>query len=63
MDDVGQPTLTVKVVGHQWYWSYEVVAASEDNLVLGDDVSEEAAPVQQEVLKCTRGDGKCHDPN
>ena len=34
MDDVGQPTLTVKVIGHQWYWSYEVAAAAEDNLVL-----------------------------
>ncbi len=23
MDEVLSPTLTVKVVGHQWYWSYE----------------------------------------
>jgi len=23
MDEVISPTLTVKVVGHQWYWSYE----------------------------------------
>lgn len=39
MDDVGQPTLTVKIVGHQWYWSYEVVTASDDTLVLGDNVT------------------------
>lgn len=39
MDDVGQPTLTVKIVGHQWYWSYEVVTASDDTLVLGDNLS------------------------
>jgi cytochrome c oxidase subunit 2 len=29
MDDVGEPTLTIKVVGHQWYWSYEVVTMEE----------------------------------
>ena len=23
MDEVLSPTLTIKVVGHQWYWSYE----------------------------------------
>lgn len=23
LDDVGRPCLTVKSVGHQWYWSYE----------------------------------------
>ena len=23
MDEVISPTITIKVVGHQWYWSYE----------------------------------------
>ena len=23
MDEVVDPSLTVKVIGHQWYWSYE----------------------------------------
>ena len=23
MDEVISPTLTIKIVGHQWYWSYE----------------------------------------
>ena len=22
-DDIGEPSLTIKVIGHQWYWSYE----------------------------------------
>lgn len=22
-DDIGEPALTIKVIGHQWYWSYE----------------------------------------
>ncbi|YP_001031203.1 cytochrome c oxidase subunit II (mitochondrion) [Amphimedon queenslandica] len=23
MDEIGEPALTIKAVGHQWYWSYE----------------------------------------
>ena len=23
IDDVNNPTVTLKCVGHQWYWSYE----------------------------------------
>jgi len=23
MDDIGDPKLTIKAIGHQWYWSYE----------------------------------------
>lgn len=26
LDEVGKPVMTVKAVGHQWYWSYEVTA-------------------------------------
>lgn len=22
-DDIGEPSLTIKIIGHQWYWSYE----------------------------------------
>lgn len=31
MDEVIQPTLTLKVIGHQWYWSYEYANISESN--------------------------------
>jgi len=31
LDEVGKPVLTVKAVGHQWYWSYEVTYTSQDN--------------------------------
>jgi len=24
MDEIGEPELTVKAIGHQWYWSYEL---------------------------------------
>lgn len=43
MDDVGQPTLTVKCVGHQWYWSYEVATAADDELALGDKVASKSS--------------------
>lgn len=32
MDEVMDPSLTVKIVGHQWYWSYELDVYREDNL-------------------------------
>jgi cytochrome c oxidase subunit II len=44
MDDVGEPTLTIKVVGHQWYWSYEVVTAewaSSDEPYYGPETYED----------------------
>jgi len=31
LDEVGKPVLTVKAVGHQWYWSYEVTYTSQEN--------------------------------
>jgi len=32
IDELIEPTLTVKVVGHQWYWSYEYSDYSEGDL-------------------------------
>lgn len=29
MDEIVDPLLTVKVVGHQWYWSYELINPNE----------------------------------
>jgi len=37
MDDVGEPTLTIKVVGHQWYWSYEIVTMDSDFATLSTE--------------------------
>ena len=46
MDEVVQPTLTLKVVGHQWYWSYEYTnvttngyqeIAMDSNMVFDDE--------------------------
>lgn len=28
LDDLALPSLTVKIIGHQWYWSYEIYAGS-----------------------------------
>lgn len=35
IDEIVEPTLTVKVTGHQWYWSYEYTDY-EDNKVMFD---------------------------
>jgi heme/copper-type cytochrome/quinol oxidase subunit 2 len=32
MDDVIDPYITVKAIGHQWYWSYEIDAYGHDDL-------------------------------
>lgn len=28
LDEIGTPSITLKAVGHQWYWSYEVVTTT-----------------------------------
>jgi len=33
MDELIEPSLTVKAIGHQWYWSYEYSDFEEGNLV------------------------------
>lgn len=33
MDEIIEPTLTVKVTGHQWYWSYELDISRRDFLL------------------------------
>lgn len=32
MDEVVDPSLTIKAVGHQWYWSYEYSDVDEDSI-------------------------------
>nr|YP_009131217.1 cytochrome c oxidase subunit II [Nuttallina californica]AIA77066.1 cytochrome c oxidase subunit II [Nuttallina californica] len=42
-DEINQPTLTIKAVGHQWYWSYEYSDFLDINfssyMMLTDDIS------------------------
>ena len=35
IDEIGSPTFCAKVIGHQWYWSYEF--SGENGRVLGFD--------------------------
>jgi heme/copper-type cytochrome/quinol oxidase subunit 2 len=37
MDEIIDPVLTIKVIGHQWYWSYEY---SDYSVVYGNKFSE-----------------------
>lgn len=34
LDDVGVPKLTIKVIGHQWYWSYSVNEIIFDSYII-----------------------------
>lgn len=33
MDEVIDPVMTLKVIGHQWYWSYEYSDTNDDSIV------------------------------
>jgi hypothetical protein len=37
MDEMVDPSLTVKIIGHQWYWSYEYTNFLKNNLNLNFD--------------------------
>nr|YP_011008236.1 cytochrome oxidase subunit II [Halosiphon tomentosus]WBP70137.1 cytochrome oxidase subunit II [Halosiphon tomentosus] len=37
MEEVIDPSLTIKVVGHQWYWSYECSDINFDSYLIADD--------------------------
>ena len=65
MDDVGQPTLTIKVVGHQWYWSYEIAAAASNDVKFTDEIASSEKPtasnISEKCLPCEEKNtaGKC----
>jgi cytochrome c oxidase subunit 2 len=40
IDDMSKATFTVKVIGHQWYWTYEYGEIAEDNTVLVDPLTQ-----------------------
>ncbi len=33
LDEVINPSVTLKAIGHQWYWSYEYSDYTEDNSI------------------------------
>ncbi len=46
MDEIIDPVLTLKVIGHQWYWSYEY----SDNLTDEESVAFESYMIQENDL-------------
>ena len=48
MDEVIDPAITIKVVGHQWYWSYEY---SDYNTEDGDTIEFDSYMVQEDDLE------------
>lgn len=52
VDEIVEPSFTFKVVGHQWYWSYEIMGGNEFlETVLGDtDVEVEGTSFDSYML-------------
>lgn len=51
MDEIIQPQLTVKAIGHQWYWSYEYTDTLESNEeVLGKNLNFDSYMVPNDSL-------------
>ena len=42
LDDLINTKMTIKVLGHQWYWTYEYGEISEDNTLLVDPLNQTA---------------------
>lgn len=47
MDEIIDPILTLKVIGHQWYWSYEY---SDEALINGESLAFDSYMVQENDL-------------
>jgi len=41
LDDIINPKLTIKVIGHQWYWTYEYGEIADDNTLLTDPLTQQ----------------------
>lgn len=57
IDEIIEPTLTVKVVGHQWYWSYEYSDYTEEGDIMFDSymvTEEDLEPGQLRLLEVDR---------
>jgi len=48
MDEIISPTITVKTIGHQWYWSYEYSDYQDEN---GESINYESYMVPEEDLQ------------
>ena len=56
IDELIEPSLTVKVIGHQWYWSYEYSDYIEDDLMFDSYMvaEEDLEPGQLRLLEVDR---------
>nr|WQF69673.1 cytochrome c oxidase subunit 2 [Ceramothamnion sp.] len=48
MDEIISPTITIKTIGHQWYWSYEYSDYQNDN---GETLNYESYMIPEEDLE------------
>ena len=57
MDEITDPSLTIKAVGHQWYWSYEY-SDIEDESIEFDSYMVPSADLQEGDLRLLEVDNK-----
>ena len=51
LDELIEPALTLKVIGHQWYWSYEYTWLDMDNQGKAKDISFDSYMIDSSDLK------------
>ena len=51
LDDVLAPQMTVKVMGHQWYWTYEYSNIADDNTPLTDSLTQQPKIFDSYMIK------------
>ena len=37
MDEIIDPEITIKILGSQWFWSYESKAINSDSFIINED--------------------------
>jgi len=51
LDDVLAPQITVKVMGHQWYWTYEYSNIADDNTPLTNSLTQQPKNFDSYMIK------------
>jgi len=64
MDALAEPEITVKIIGHQWYWSYETTDMVSDKTISFDSymMSEEDVKKDSRLLRLLEVDNRLYLP-
>jgi len=51
IDDMSKANFTIKVIGHQWYWTYEYGEIADDNTVLVDPLTQKPKTMDSYMIQ------------